>query len=43
MSTAILCMLSFAAGAVVTVLIAALVSHLGDPDDDSEVNGPEFL
>ena len=41
MPTAILCMLSFAAGAVVTVLIAALAGRMGDPDE--EVNGPEFL
>jgi tyrosyl-tRNA synthetase len=43
METAIACLISFFAGMAVAVLLAAVAGHIGDPDDESEVNGPEFL
>lgn len=43
METAIACIASFFAGMVFAVLLFAVIGHMADPDDDSEVNGPGFL
>jgi branched-subunit amino acid ABC-type transport system permease component len=43
METAITFLLGAFCGAVATVLIAALAGRVGDPDEETELNGPEFL